>query len=126
MVFLIIFAVLVVACISYVAGRKRGSSSEMTQEELLDAVKNIQELKVVCEMSEDYKKKCAQLDCLKEMIHDSFFFSEYKNPRVMYDSMIVRMEAYENRTYDVVESKAVAKLIADILKDVNEEWFTRP
>ena len=126
MVVLIIFVVLVVAYMSYVAGRKSVSSSEMTQKELLDAVGNLQELKGVCEISEDYVKKCAQLDYLKEMIHDSFFFSEYKNPKAIYDSMITKMEAYENRTYDVVESKAVAKLIADILRNVDEEWFTRP
>ena len=126
MVVLIIFVVLVVAYMSYVAGRKSVSSSEMTQKELLDAVGNLQELKAVCEISEDYVKKCAQLDYLKEMIHDSFFFSEYKNPKAIYDSMITKMEAYENRTYDVVESKAVAKLIADILRTVDEEWFTRP
>ena len=125
MVILIILVVIAVGYGLYILGQKSVKASEMSQEDLLRAVKKLKELDCICQMANDYEVKCAQVDYLKEFVHDAFFFREFKHPQKIYDSMKKRMEYLNNSTCNIEESRSVARVIEKILVEVNEDWLIK-
>ena len=125
MVILIIIVIVAVGYGLYVLGQKSVKTSEMSQEDLLRAVQKLKELDCIGQLANDYKVKCAQVDYLKEFVHDAFFFREFKYPQKIYASMKTRMDYLSNSSCDVETSRSVARVIEEIFSEVNEDWLTK-
>lgn len=108
---------------SYILGR-RSVKVVNTESNIEKTVNDLCLLKPVVQIAQENRQQRACLTEICELLHDYFFFCEFKNPQDVYAHLKDRRKGIDERTWDIEENKAVVAMYDKIIREVNPSWWT--
>ena len=125
-VIVILFVLLLVfgLIFAYKLGRERALKDNDEQvSNVKQHVDELLQLEEIVELARDYKRKDACLKDVCELLHDYFFFGEFKNPEAVYNDLVRRCKGYGAREWSIDENKAIIAMYDELLKGVRKTWL---
>ena len=126
MLVLIILLLALVAVGAYMLGRSSVKVSE--EDKVIDlrrCVNELLNLETVTQMAREHKEQKACLEELHELLVSYFFFHEFANPKDAYNDLMKRRDGINERTWDLLENKAIVRMYNKIIQEVNSSWLEK-
>ena len=126
MLVLIILLLAVVALGAYMLGRSSVKVSEEDKAvDLKRCVNELLNLETVTQMAKEHEEQKACLEELQELLVSCFFFREFANPKDVYNDLMKRRDGINERTWDILENKAIVRMYNKIIQGVNSSWLEK-
>ena len=125
-VILILFVLLLVfgLIFAYKLGRERALKDNDEQvSNVKQHVDDLLKLEEIVELSKECKRQEACLEEFYLLMHDYFFFREFKDPKRVYDEFVGKREGIDAREWSVDENKAIVAMYDKLLKEVRKTWL---
>lgn len=125
LVFIILFLA-VVAVGAYMLGRSSVKVSEENKAiDLKRCVNELLNLETITQMAKEHEEQKACLEELHELLVSYFFFREFANPKDAYNNLMKRRDEINERTWDILENKAIVRMYNKIIQEVNLSWLEK-